>query len=1232
MKRFPIVLAALVLLLVPFAADAASPDIVISQVYGGGGNAGATWKNDFVELFNRGTTAIDVSTWSVQYAATGGTSWQRTNLSGLIAPGHYYLVQEVAGAGGTVNLPTPDAVGTIAMAAGAGKVALVNVSTALSGSCPVGATIVDFVGYGTTTNCFEGSGPTAPLTNTTAALRANSGCTDTDNNSSDFATGAPNPRNTASPTFACAGISLSINDVTVTEGNSGTTTATFTVSLSAPAPTGGVSFSIATQDNTATVADGDYVGKALVGQSISAGFQTYLFDVTVNGDLKVEPNETFFVNVSNVVGTGVTVADGQGVGTITNDDVILTPIHDIQGSGTTSPFAGSVLSTSGIVTGVKSNGFFIQARDSDVDADPNTSEGVFVFTSSAPPVTAAVGNEVIVTGQIQEFIPSADLNSPPATEIASPSVIPLTTGNPLPAPVTLTAADTNPAGSIEQLERFEGMRVHVDSLTVVAPTQGTVNEANATSTSSGVFYGVITGVARPFREPGVEVPNPLPAGAPCCVPRFDGNPERLRVDSDGLIGATRLEVTTGAVVTNLTGPLDYSFRTYTILPDPGSSPSVTGNISAIPVPVPASSEFTVASFNTERFFDTVNDPAVDDVALTAAAFANRLNKASLAIRNVMRTPDILGVEEMENLTTLQALAAKVNGDAVLAGDPNPNYQAYLVEGNDIGGIDVGFLVKGSPRVNVLDVTQYNKDETYIDPNTGDPALLNDRPSLILRAEVQPLVGPLFPITVIVNHLRSLSGVDDPVDGNRVRTKRRAQAESLANLIQARQTANPNERIVLVGDFNAYQFSDGYVDVIGTVKGTPAPADEVVLASSDLVNPDLTNLVDTLPPDQRYSYSFDGDGQVLDHVLVTSDLLELVRTFAFARNDADFPESYRGVATRPERVSDHDMPVATFRFPSADLSVTVSASSSSVTTGSSVTYTLTVSNAGPTSASGVTVTDDLPAALTFVSCASTGTGTCGSSGNHVTVTFPSLASGASQTITLVATLGCALANGAAVSNAATVSSATADPNGSNDTATASLTASNPPPAISCPAPVVLGNDPGRCSAAVDPGAATAVDNCPGAAVVGVRGDGRPLTDPYPVGTTTITWTATDSGGAAASCTQTVTVSDTQPPAIGAALPSPSSLWPPNHKMVAVTVSYTASDNCTAAPGCTLAVTSNEPLAVGDVVIVDAHHVQLRAERLGSGSGRNYTIVVTCTDAKGNASSRTATVTVPHDQGN
>ena len=119
---------------------ASSPDLVISQIYGGGGNSGATLRNDFIELFNRGLATVDVSTWSVQYAAAAGTTWQKTNLSGSIAPGGYYLVQESAGTGGTTSLPAPDASGSINMSATAGKVALVrNQTTVTSGtSCPTG--------------------------------------------------------------------------------------------------------------------------------------------------------------------------------------------------------------------------------------------------------------------------------------------------------------------------------------------------------------------------------------------------------------------------------------------------------------------------------------------------------------------------------------------------------------------------------------------------------------------------------------------------------------------------------------------------------------------------------------------------------------------------------------------------------------------------------------------------------------------------------------------------------------------------------------------------------------------------------------------------------------------------------------------------------------------------------------------------------------------------------------
>src|SRR5699024_6886820 len=162
--------------------------------------------------------------------------------------------------------------------------------------------------------------------------------------------------------------------------------------------------------------------------------------------------------------------------------------------------------------------------------------------------------------------------------------------------------------------------------------------------------------------------------------------------------------------------------------------------------------FTVASYNLERFFDTVNDPAIGEPVLTATAFANRLNKASLGIRDELHTPDVLAVMEMENLSTLQQLASKIGSDAVANGGEDPQYAAYLVEGDDVGGIDVGFLVKtadvvsGTPRVEVVDVTQYGKDTTWIDPSTNTADLLNDRPPLLLRAIVHYADGRSFPVS------------------------------------------------------------------------------------------------------------------------------------------------------------------------------------------------------------------------------------------------------------------------------------------------------------------------------------------------------------------------------------------------------------------------------------------------------------------------------------------------------
>lgn len=727
---------------------------------------------------------------------------------------------------------------------------------------------------------------------------------------------------------------LSINDATVTEGDSGTTNATFTVSLSQPAPAGGAHFDLATQDLTAT-AGTDYGPLVLPGQTIPEGQQTAVFSVPVIGELNAEGDETFRVNVTNVSGTDVQLVDGQGIGTILNDDVMA--IHDIQGPGNASPVVGTTVLTRGIVTARKSNGFFLQSPGA--DGDPGTSEGVFVFTSAAPPVEATVGNDLTVKGTVSEFVPSADPLQPPTTELVGPTgYVVNQTGMALPSPIEITPADTDPAGDIEQLEKLEGMRVRAASLTVVAPTQGTTNEPNATGTTNGVFYGVLTGIARPFREPGIQANNPPPSGSGVTippVPRFDGNPERLRVDSDGQPGAAAIDVATGALVTDVVGVLDYGFRTYTILPDPGTPPGVSGGMTPTAVPEPTSQELTIGSYNLERFFDTTNDAGISDPVLTPTAFANRLKKASLAIRDYLRAPDVLGVVEMENLTTLQALASQISADALAAGQPDPLYASYLVEGNDSGGIDVGFLVKtapvvgATPRVTVNAVVQEGLTDTYVDPNTGNPALLNDRPPLRLDAVINHANGATFPVTVIVNHLRSLNDIDNEApsgsgtEGTRVRAKRRAQAEFLANLVQARQTGNPNERIVLVGDFNAFEVNDGLVDVMGTILGTPTPAGQVAAASADLVNPDLVNLGTLAPAAEQYSYSFDGNAQTIDHVLVNQAMWMATasRRIAHARIDADFPESARSSASTPVRLSDHDPVVAGFTIATFPVTLT-----------------------------------------------------------------------------------------------------------------------------------------------------------------------------------------------------------------------------------------------------------------------------------------------------------------------
>lgn len=603
-------------------------------------------------------------------------------------------------------------------------------------------------------------------------------------------------------------------------------------------------------------------------------------------------------------------------------------IAQVQGGSNVSPVNENVVRVTGVVTARTRTGFFIQTPDDKADADPLTSEGIFVFTKNEPPGEATIGNLVSVAGRVEEFRPRAEPFSLPITELSWQSgrdeLRVVSRSNPLPKPIELSIEHFK-TNTIDQLERFEGMRILVKELLVVGPTNGRFDIKTNSSQSNGTFYGVLSGISRPFREQGLDLyeyvflDKALKETSQKLYPKmaiFDANPERLRIESTAQLGAQAIDVTSNSFVKDLTGVLHYGYRTYSLLVDASSSPSVSGGIRPATLPGTNDRQFSVASMNLENFFDDQDDPSIKEDIVTADGFNRRLKKLSIAIRETMKMPDVIGVIEAENLAALKRIADRLNSDAVAGGKPDPKYEAYLVDGNDGRGIDNGFLVKTS-RIRVIEVKQFGKDDKFKEPVSKQEIFLNDRPPLMLRAGVEDTkVGKPFEFTVVVNHMKSFLGYNDPKEREDVRTKKRLQAEFLAKWVDARQKAAPDDKIILLGDFNFYQFNDGIMDVIGTIKGKPAAKDQVVVASDDLVATDLFDLVDSIEPRQRYSYVFDGNAQVLDHIIVSATFGKHVAGFGFARLNADYPETFRNDDSRPERFSDHDPAIAYFNLDAA----------------------------------------------------------------------------------------------------------------------------------------------------------------------------------------------------------------------------------------------------------------------------------------------------------------------------
>jgi predicted extracellular nuclease len=571
-------------------------------------------------------------------------------------------------------------------------------------------------------------------------------------------------------------------------------------------------------------------------------------------------------------------------------------IHAIQGTGTASPLVGQrVTSQDNIVTALASNGFFMQTPTARQDRDPRSSQGIFVFTSSAP--TVAVGDRVTVNGLVEESFGFTRLAGSPVVDRLGTA--------PLPPPVVL-APSTDPASpacfadpdpEIANFECLEGMRVTVPDGVVVQANQRFGSDPLAEAR-------VVVGAVRARREPGLIWPGF--AGLPASIPVWDGNPELFELDPDRL-GLPNQSLR-GGMRFSATGVIGYEFNDFELWP----TELVLGDRAKLPAPVrPAQpGEIAIGTLNVRRLYDDVagnnqqtncsgQTTGYGDV-LSSAEYDRRLTKTARHVLEVMAAPDILALQEVENLKVLDDLAARI---ATLA--PTVVYRGLLVDGNDPGGIDVGFLVReGRALLPGARVTQYGKNLSL----SFAGGCLHDRPPLLLEAVAA--IGKR-PLAVMANHTRSLNNIGDCRNSGPdfVCRKRLEQAEDIAALVANLQASQPGRALAVVGDLNAFPFSDGHVDVVGIIRGSarlqgdPEP-DSQLAPLVDHVEPDLVDAAAFLPEGARYSFVFAGSLQQLDHALLSRAAAAHLSGVAFARGNVDAP-ALDADGDGPTGVSDHD---------------------------------------------------------------------------------------------------------------------------------------------------------------------------------------------------------------------------------------------------------------------------------------------------------------------------------------
>jgi predicted extracellular nuclease len=508
------------------------------------------------------------------------------------------------------------------------------------------------------------------------------------------------------------------------------------------------------------------------------------------------------------------------------------PIWAIQGSGPRSPYVLQSLTTQGVVTGVFPglSGFWIQSTQT--DGDPATSDGLFV-NIGALRINVERGDLVDVTGRVRELSEQTQL------ELGSVSDVDIIRhGAVLPGPVELDPPDDDDA-ALAYNEAREGMLVGVQQPAVaVGPTS---------------IYGEYTLVLAKY---GVDrIMHGQPAGRRIVV---DDGANTVHETREGL----PYVVAVGDQVQGLVGPLAYTYGQHKI--EPLTPPEVTpvNRSSSALAPTPAD-ELRIMTWNAENLFDALPPHPSDPPPPTRSEYQRNLEKVAATIV-AAGAPTIVALQEVENIDILKDLASL----EVLAPF---GYRAYLMEGTDSRGIDVGYLVR-SDRARVRDERQLEVPEGLL-----------SRPPLLIDVQLIGIDG-LESITLINNHFTSLSGGIELTQPRRV-----AQAEINAQAAEDLLGSDPSAPVAVLGDLNSFYAS---------------PPLETLTETG------FTDLFDHLPPDQRYSYIYQGVAQTLDHILVSSALDACLASFDVLHLDSPFPPPAPNDASAVGK-SDHDPLVASF---------------------------------------------------------------------------------------------------------------------------------------------------------------------------------------------------------------------------------------------------------------------------------------------------------------------------------